>query len=66
MTMTKTEPTQSRTETRNVTSDVFYIDYNVRCSTPGCNKLLLAMATRPWSVFCRHCKTTNHGQTETC
>jgi len=64
--MTKAQPLQSYTETLSVSVGVIVVDHYIRCITPGCHKLLVTMATRPWKAYCRHCKTLNHGDSETC
>lgn len=40
-----------------------FVDEKPRCSGKhrghACNKLLAEFVTRPWSITCRHCGTTN-------
>lgn len=38
------------------TATVSKVDHNIKCDTPGCDKLLALMAARPWKLYCRHCK----------
>lgn len=65
MTMTKAQPLQTRTETRNVQSVTLFVDYAPRCSE--CHLPLAIQATRPWIIMCkRHkCRTVNHSKSET-
>jgi phage FluMu protein Com len=40
-----------------------FMDERPRCTGlhrgAACNKVLAEFVTRPWSIQCRHCKTTN-------
>lgn len=44
-------------EHSTTTTDGHVTDHFVRCER--CDKLLIRMATRPWEIFCRHCKVVN-------
>lgn len=55
-------PTQRQVSTP-VGPQTVFVDDHPRCSGKRrgqtCNKLLAEFVTRPWSISCRHCGTTN-------